>query len=457
MQETNQNPPIQPLESGLKKALKLPKDVAKSIVKGEPVKAVAQYWQNLGPGLTTGAADDDPSGIATYSQAGAKFGLGFLWLAAFTFPLMSMVQEMCARIGLVTGRGLAGNIKRSFPASVLYFCALALFFANTFNIGADLGAMAEALRLLYPNLNFGLIIVGFSALSLVLQIFLPYSAYAKYLKWLALVLFAYIFTALSIEFSLMEILKSAVIPNFPLNRDSLILVCGILGTTISPYLFFWQSSQEVEEEILAGKTTIKLRKSITEDHEIKRMRTDVWSGMFFSNLIMFFIIMTCGLVLNKSGITDIQTAGQAAKALEPLAGKHAFLLFTIGIIGTGLLAVPVLAGSAAYALSEARGWRQGLYRKYKGARKFYKAIIISILLGASLNFVGINPIKALIYSAVLNGLVAPFVLIMIVKISSDEKIMGKWVNKISTSVIGWIICIIMILAGTAALAAMMIR
>jgi len=457
VQETNQNPPIQPLESGLKKALKLPKDVAKSIVKGEPVKAVAQYWQNLGPGLTTGAADDDPSGIATYSQAGAKFGLGFLWLAAFTFPLMSMVQEMCARIGLVTGRGLAGNIKRSFPASVLYFCALALFFANTFNIGADLGAMAEALRLLYPNLNFGLIIVGFSALSLVLQIFLPYSAYAKYLKWLALVLFAYIFTALSIEFSLMEILKSAVIPNFPLNRDSLILVCGILGTTISPYLFFWQSSQEVEEEILAGKTTIKLRKSITEDHEIKRMRTDVWSGMFFSNLIMFFIIMTCGLVLNKSGITDIQTAGQAAKALEPLAGKHAFLLFTIGIIGTGLLAVPVLAGSAAYALSEARGWRQGLYRKYKGARKFYKAIIISILLGASLNFVGINPIKALIYSAVLNGLVAPFVLIMIVKISSDEKIMGKWVNKISTSVIGWIICIIMILAGTAALAAMMIR
>jgi NRAMP (natural resistance-associated macrophage protein)-like metal ion transporter len=457
VQETNQNPPIQPLESGLKKALKLPKDVAKSIIKGEPVKAVAQYWQNLGPGLTTGAADDDPSGIATYSQAGAKFGLGFLWLAAFTFPLMSMVQEMCARIGLVTGRGLAGNIKRSFPASVLYFCALALFFANTFNIGADLGAMAEALRLLYPNLNFGLIIVGFSALSLVLQIFLPYSAYAKYLKWLALVLFAYIFTALSIEFSLMEILKSAVIPNFPLNRDSLILVCGILGTTISPYLFFWQSSQEVEEEILAGKTTIKLRKSITEDHEIKRMRTDVWSGMFFSNLIMFFIIMTCGLVLNKSGITDIQTAGQAAKALEPLAGKHAFLLFTIGIIGTGLLAVPVLAGSAAYALSEARGWRQGLYRKYKGARKFYKAIIISILLGASLNFVGINPIKALIYSAVLNGLVAPFVLIMIVKISSDEKIMGKWVNKISTSVIGWIICIIMILAGTAALAAMMIR
>jgi NRAMP (natural resistance-associated macrophage protein)-like metal ion transporter len=457
VQETNQNPPIQPLESGLKKALKLPKDVAKSIVKGEPVKAVAQYWQNLGPGLTTGAADDDPSGIATYSQAGAKFGLGFLWLAAFTFPLMSMVQEMCARIGLVTGRGLAGNIKRSFPASVLYFCALALFFANTFNIGADLGAMAEALKLLYPSLNFGLIIVGFSALSLVLQIFLPYSAYAKYLKWLALVLFAYIFTALSIEFSLMEILKSAVIPNFPLNRDSLILVCGILGTTISPYLFFWQSSQEVEEEILAGKTTIKLRKSITEDHEIKRMRTDVWSGMFFSNLIMFFIIMTCGLVLNKSGITDIQTAGQAAKALEPLAGKHAFLLFTIGIIGTGLLAVPVLAGSAAYALSEARGWRQGLYRKYKGARKFYKAIIISILLGASLNFVGINPIKALIYSAVLNGLVAPFVLIMIVKISSDEKIMGKWVNKISTSVIGWIICIIMILAGTAALAAMMIR
>lgn len=456
MSETNEKQNIKPLESGLKKALKLPADVGKAIVQGKPIKAVAQYWENLGPGLTTGAADDDPSGIATYSQAGAKYGLGFLWMAAFTFPLMAMVQEMCARIGLVTGRGLAGNIKRHFPGGVLYLCAMALFFANTFNIGADLGAMAEALRLLYPSLSFGWIIAGFAALSLALQIYLPYAAYAKYLKWLALVLFAYIFSALSIEFSLKEVLRSAIIPNFPLNRDSLILICGILGTTISPYLFFWQSSQEVEEEILAGKTTIKLRKSITEQHEIKRMRTDVWSGMFFSNLIMFFIIMTCGLVLNKSGLTDIQTAGQAAKALEPLAGKYTFLLFTVGIIGTGLLAVPVLAGSAAYALSEARGWRQGLYRKYTGARKFYKAIIISMLLGASLNFIGINPIKALIYSAVLNGLVAPFVLVMIVKISSDKKIMGQWVNRAITSVFGWIICVVMILAGVAAVAAMIV-
>lgn len=456
MGEINQNYPVINKDTGLKRALKLPAEMVRSIAKGQPIKAVAQYWENLGPGLTTGAADDDPSGIATYSQAGAKFGLGFLWMAAVTFPLMSMVQEMCARIGLVTGRGLAGNIKRHFSSKVIYFSAFLLFFANTFNIGANLGAMAEASKLLYPQLNFYFLIIAFTILSLLLQIFLSYATYARYLKWLALVLFAYIFSALSIDFDLKEVAKAAIVPSISLNRDSLIILCAILGTTISPYLFFWQSSQEVEEEILAGKTTIKLRQTITDAQDIKKMRTDVWSGMFFSNLVMFFIILTCGIVLFKTGITNIETAAQAAEALKPLAGQKAYFLFTVGIIGTGLLAVPVLAGSAAYALAESFNWKQGLYRKFKAAKKFYYVIIFGMALGALINFFGLNPIKALIYSAVINGLVAPLVLVLIVKISSDKKIMGPWVNSRLTQIIGWITCILMIIAGTAAFAALIV-
>lgn len=442
--------------NGLKKVLKLPAGLAKKIARGQPVKAVAQYWENLGPGLTTGAADDDPSGIATYSQAGAKFGLNFLWAAPFTFPLMAVIQEMCARIGLVTGRGLAGNIKKHFPSRVMYVSALLLFFANTFNIGADLGAMAEAARLLVPAANFYLLVLGFAGASLLLQIFLPYSSYARYLKWLALVLFAYIFSALSLDFKWGDLLKAAFLPAFNFSRENIIMLCAILGTTISPYLFFWQSSQEVEEEILAGKTTIKMRRAVTESADIKRMRTDVWSGMFFSNLVMFFIILTCGIVLFKSGITGIETAGQAAQALRPLAGKGAYLLFTVGILGTGLLAVPVLAGSAAYALSESLSWRQGLYKKYRAAKKFYRVIILSMALGALMNFTGINPIKALIYSAVLNGLVSPVVLVLIVAISSNKKIMGKWANSPGISLAGWLICVLMIISGAAALAALIV-
>lgn len=435
--------------------LKLPGHIAQRIGKTAPVKTVAQYWENLGPGLTTGAADDDPSGIATYSQAGAKFGYGFLWAAIFTFPLMALVQEMCARIGLVTGRGLAGNIKRHFSKSALYFASLLLLFANIFNIGANLGAMADAVRLLWPGMNFYVLVVFFSVCCLLLQIFLSYASYARYLKWLALVLFAYIFSAIFIDFNLREVVLSTFVPRFELNSDYLIMLCAILGTTISPYLFFWQSSQEVEEEILEGKTTLKLRQHAAEPAQIKKMRTDVWSGMFLSNIVMFFIILTCGSVLNQNGIVNIETSSQAAEALRPLAGQWSYWLFTVGIIGTGLLAVPVLAGSGAYALAESLNWHQGLYRKFKAAKKFYYVIILSMIFGAGLNFLGLNPIKALVYSAVVNGIIAPVVLFFIVKIASNKKIMGPWANSRLRTGLGWATCIIMAISGFSAIWALL--
>lgn len=408
----------------------------------KPFKKAEDYWHLLGPGLITGAADDDPSGIATYSQTGSQYGFGFLWLSAFTFPLMAVVQEMCARIGMVTGRGLAANIRLHFPGWVLYACAGLLFFANTFNIGADLGAMAKAAQLLAPNLNFYLLVVLFSLSTLLMQIFISYGQYAKYLKWLALVLSAYILTALSLNLNWGEILKQTFWPNIIFSRESVFLVCGILGTTISPYLFFWQTSQEVEEEILQGKTTIKMREN-TSYEEIKKMKIDVWSGMLFSNLVMFFIILTCGAVLFQNGITQIQTAEQAALALKPLAGQYAFLLFSVGIIGIGLQAVPVLAGSASYAISEAVGWREGLYRKFRQAHAFYGIIIAAMTLGMLMNFLNLDPIKTLIYAAVLNGIIAPIVLVPIVYISSKSKIMGEHKNGWLSLALGIVTIILM--------------
>ena len=419
-------------------------------------KKAGQYWQMLGPGLTTGAADDDPSGIATYSQTGAQYGFGLLWLAAFTFPLMAVVQEMCARIGLVTGRGLAGNIKRHYPKKVLYTVTALLFLANTFNIGADLGAMAKAAQLLWPNFSFTLLIFFFTILSLVLQIFTSYKDYAKYLKWLALVLMSYVLTAFFVRVDWRAVLTSAFLPHLTFSPGQIFLVCGILGTTISPYLFFWQTSQEVEEEILQGKTTIKLRQTETTDLEVKKMRVDIWSGMFFSNLAMFFIILVCAATLFNAGLTNIQTAAEAATALRPLAGQYAFFLFAVGIIGVGLLAVPVLAGSASYALSESFGWKQGLCHKFKKARAFYGVIILSMVIGLILNFVGLDPIKALIYSAVANGIIAPVILVLIVHMSDNKKIMGVRKNGRAISALGWITCAVMILASVATIASLMI-
>jgi len=409
------------------------------------------YWHMLGPGLTTGASDDDPSGIATYSQTGAQFGFHFLWLAVWTFPLMAVVQEMCARIGLVTGRGLAHNIRVFFSRRVLYACTILLFAANTFNIGADLGAMAKGVQLLNPHLNFAFLVVGFAIFSLLLQIFTPYVRYAKYLKWLALILLSYILSAILAHLNWSEALKHSFIPSISFNKDTLLILCAILGTTISPYLFFWQTSQEVEEQILQGKTTVHQRQGYTDPAEVKSMRIDVWTGMFLSNIVMFFIIAACGAILFPHGITQITSAAQAAEALRPFAGNATYFLFAIGIIGTGLLAIPVLAGSSSYALAESFRWKEGLYRNLQQAYAFYGIIIISMLVGLGINFIGLDPIKALIYSAVANGVVAPIIILMIVIISSSKKVMGHWRNKPLVTCIGWAVFALMAGAGIGAI------
>ncbi len=441
----------------LEKTIKESKHLAKDVSKQSTFKSLRNYWKTLGPGLTTGAADDDPSGIATYSQTGAGYGFQLLWLAAFSFPLMAVVQEMCARIGLVTGRGLAANVRHHFPRWVLYLTTSLLVVANTFNIGADIGAMAEATQLLVKNLDFTALILGYAFICLALQIFTSYESYARYLKWLAFILVAYILSAISIKLNAGELLLHGFVPSLTFSKDQILLITAILGTTISPYLFFWQTSQEVEEEILEGKTSIKLRQSEVSSKMIHLMRIDVWSGMFFSNLVMFFIIAACAATLFAHGITNIESAADAAEALRPFAGDSAYLLFALGIIGTGLLAVPVLAGGVSYAISESLGWKYGLYRKLKEARAFYGVIIFSTLIGVSLNFLGLNPMKVLIYSAVANGLVSPVILALIVLLSSNEKVMGKRKNGKVIKIVGWTITFIMTLAGIATIASFVLK
>jgi len=428
-------------------------ELARNLPKAKAVKRTKEYWNVLGPGLTTGASDDDPSGIATYSQAGAQFGFQFLWMSVVTFPLMAVVQEMCARIGLVTGRGLAGNIRTHFSKRTLYICTLSLFAANAFNIGADLGAMAKGVQLLDHTANYTLLVIGFALLMLLLQIFMPYAKYAHYLKWMAMVLLAYIASALVAHLNWGHVLHKTISPSIHFDKEQLLLICAILGTTISPYLFFWQTSQEVELQILDGKKTIGERKG-SNKHELRAMRIDVWSGMLLSNLVMFFIIAACGAILFPAGITHIKTASDAAEALRPFAGNLTYGLFAVGIIGTGLLAIPVLAGSSSYAISEGLKWREGLYRNLKQAHAFYGTIIISVLVGLALNFVGLDPIKALIYAAILNGIVAPIVLTLIVLISANKKIMGEWVNARGVTAIGWLVVAIMTASGIGAIYAM---
>jgi len=433
----------------LDKTIDTSKKITEVFVSRKQINQARDYWKSLGPGLTTGAADDDPSGITTYSQAGAAYGFNFLWLAGFTFPLMSVVQEMCARIGLVTGRGLAANIRQYYPKWVLYIATLLLFSANTLNIGADLGAMAKATQLLFPDIRFTTLILGFTMITLALQIFTTYEKYAKYLKWLALVLLSYVFSALTVSIDWNEALQKAIIPTIVFSKDQIFLITAVLGTTISPYLFFWQTSQEVEEQILEGKTTLKLRREETSTREVRNMRMDVWSGMFLSNLVMFFIIAAAAATLFTHGITNITSAAEAAEALRPIAGERVYLLFALGIIGTGMLAVPILAGSASYALSESFGWKFGLYRRLREANAFYGVIIISTGIGLAINLLGFDSIKVLIYSAVFNGLIAPVVLILIVLISGNIKIMGRWVNGKITTFFGWLIVALMTLAGAA--------
>jgi NRAMP (natural resistance-associated macrophage protein)-like metal ion transporter len=409
-----------------------------------------EYINKVGPGVVTGAADDDPSGIATYSQAGAQFGTSLIWIAAWVYPLVANIQEMCARIALVTGRGLASNIKRNFSKEVLYVCTILLFIANTLNIGADLGAMAKTVQLLAPKFSFVFLVIFIGVAGLLLEVMVPYKKYARYLKWLAIAVFSYVLTGLIIHMDWSQLLHDGIIPQITFSKTQILLITGLLGTTISPYLFFWQTSEEIEEEISEGKTSIKARKG-TNHREIKEMRLDIWIGMFVTTIVMFFIIAVCANTLFINGITNINTAADAALALKPLAGRFAYILFAIGILGTGLLAVPVLAGSTAYAISESFGWKEGLYRKYKTAHAFYGVIAISIVVGIIINFIGIDPIKALIYSAIANGIVAPVMLVFIMKISSSKKIMGEYKNKPITKALGWIATTLMSITAIAAI------
>jgi NRAMP (natural resistance-associated macrophage protein)-like metal ion transporter len=439
----------------LDKTIETSEVIGHQLNSGKTLQKTKDYWHTLGPGLTTGAADDDPSGIATYSQTGAQYGFRLLWLALFVYPLAAVIQEMCGRIGIVTGRGLAGNIRLAFSHRILYTCTLLLFVANAINIGADLGAMAQGIQLVLPQANFMLLVTAFTIIMLSLQIFTPYERYAKYLKWLAMVLFAYVLSALFAHLDWGNVLRHAVIPQLSFNKDQLLLVCAILGTTISPYLFFWQTSQEVEEQIVHGNTTIRMRQQATSRPEIHGMRIDVWSGMLLSELIMFFIIAACGALLFPHGIMNIESSAQAAEALRPFAGNAAYFLFAVGIIGTGMLGIPVLAGSSSYAITESLKKQGGLSKRLSQAHTFYGVIIISMLVGLAMNFIGINPIKALIASAVVNGIVAPIIMVFIMLISSNRKIMGNWTNRPLSNIIGWGTTGLMAVAGIAAIVSLL--
>ncbi len=428
----------------------------KRMMNKKPLQLASEYFNTLGPGLTTGAADDDPSGIGTYSQTGAQFGFQLLWLSAFTFPFMAIVQEMCARIGLITGQGLAANIRKHHSRKVLYVITVLLFAANTLNIAADLGAMSASTKLLFPHINVSLVLIGLALISLLLQIFTTYASYARFLKYTALALLSYVFTAFAVHIDWADALHHTIVPSMTFSKEQIFLLCAILGTTISPYLFFWQTSQEVEEDILKGQKTIAQRVASVDQKGINRMRVDVWTGMFVSNLVMFFIIAACAATLHAAGITNIATADQAASAIRPFGGDLTYFFFALGIIGTGFLAVPVLAGSAAYAMSECFGWKQGLYRKLKQAYAFYGVIIVSMIIGILANFAHLDPIKGLIYSAVANGLVAPVVLFYIVRLSSNKKIMHSQRNHPFITACGWFITILMIVSGVAAIASMFV-
>jgi len=407
--------------------------------------AKALLWK-LGPGLITGAADDDPSGIATYSQVGAHFGYGMLWTMLFSFPLMAAIQEISARIGRVSGIGIAGNLRRHYPKPFLYGIVSLLLIANIFNIGADIGAMGAAAGLLIPGPP-GLFVVLAGCISLLLQILIPYTSYVKYLKWLTIALFAYVVTALYLHEPRWEAIRATFLPALSLHGGYFTALIAILGTTISPYLFFWQASEEVEEVTLnAGETPLKKAPEQAAVH-LQRIRFDTYLGMAFSNLIAFFIILTAAATLHAHGVQDIQTADQAALALEPMAGRFAFFLFALGIVGTGLLAVPVLAGSAAYGVSEAFQWTASLEKKPKHAKPFYVTIGIATLVGLLLNFLHLDPIKALFWSAVLNGIVAAPVMAFMMLLAQNARVMGQFTLPAYLRVAGWLATAVMVFAS----------
>jgi len=404
-----------------------------------------RFWKVLGPGLITGASDDDPSGIATYSQAGAAYGLSTLWTAIIAFPLMAAIQQMCAKIGLVTSQGLTGALKTNYPKPILYLMLLFSFPAIVMNIGADIAGMGAVGNLLFPQIDAMYFSIFFTILLLGLIIYLPYHKIAATLKFLCVVLLVYLIVPFLYKQDWLDIAKNTFIPNIQFNKEFVAVLVGILGTTISPYLFFWQASMEVEEMAHKKRHLIVNKRIITD------MKQDVDFGMSFSGVVMFFIILTTGTVLYKGGIHQIDTVEQAAAALKPLAGNFAYLLFAIGVIGTGLLAIPVLSGSLSYIISETFGWEKGLDKKFHEAKAFYLVMVISLILGLSLNYIGISPIKALIYTAILYGLTAPVLIAIILHISNNKKVMGNFTNSRFSNVLGFSALILMTVAALALL------
>lgn len=410
--------------------------------------------KSLGPGLITGAADDDPSGIATYSQAGAQFGFNTLWTLVLTYPFMVGIQLVSARIGRVTGHGLATNIRRAYSPWLLYFIVILLLVANVINIAADIAAMGEAARLVTGVGSAHMYSLGFGVLCLSLQVWLPYATYVRYLKWLTLGLLAYVGTVFAVKLPWLEVLRKTVWPDFTFTKESVGLIVAIFGTTISPYLFFWQASQEVEE-IRADVSTMALRKKPEQALvQLARIKVDTFVGMGFSNLVAYFIILTTAVTLGAHGVTNIQTSAQAAEALRPVAGEFAFLLFALGIIGTGMLAVPVLAGSAAYAVTESFKWANGLDLKAVEAQEFYGIIALATIGGMLLNFAPIDPIKALVLSAQINGVIAVPIMAVMMLLAHNKKLMGEFTLSRRHTIIGWLGVGVMLVAVVAMFATM---
>ena len=411
------------------------------------------FWEHLkehplarvGPGLITGVADDDPSGIATYSQAGAQFGLNMLWTMPLAFPLMAAIQSMCTNIGRVTGKGLAANIKTAFPPAVLQGVVLLLLVANTLNIAADVAAMGEVGELV-TGFNRHLMTLFFVFGTLLLQVFIPYHRYVVYLKWLTLSLLAYAAVLFTVHVPWGQVALRTVWPKFTPNSTAAAVIVGVFGTTISPYLFFWQASEEVEDMQEHGAAPL-VRDARAAGSELRRIRWDTWSGMFYSDIAAYFIILATAVTLNVAGITDINTAAQAASALRPLAGDFAYLLFALGILGVGLIGVPVLAGSAAYALCEAMDWTWGLERKASDARGFYGVIAISVLAGLVIQYSPISPMKALFWSAVINGVVAVPLMVVIILLVSKKAVMGEYTASWPLIILVWTATVVMGLAA----------
>jgi NRAMP (natural resistance-associated macrophage protein)-like metal ion transporter len=420
---------------------------AETFGKRPSVPKTSNFLLRLGPGVITGAADDDPSGIATYSQVGSQFGMGMLWTMLFSFPLMAAIQEICGRLGRITGAGIAANLRNHYPRSILYGIVMLLCAANVFNLGADISAMGAAAQLVCGgNLNAYALVFG--VFSLLFQIYLPYRRYVRYLKWLTVALFAYVAAAFTVHVPWGAAIRSTVIPSVSWKVDYWMGLVAVLGTTISPYLFFWQTSEEAEEVRIHRRQSPLRKKPNQANRQFRRIALDTRFGMALSNLIAFFVILTAAVTIhNSNSAGGIETAADAAKALEPLAGHFTFLLFALGIVGTGLLAVPVLAGSAAYAVSETFRWRASLESNPQRAPKFYLAITTAMVFGLGLNFLGLNPIKALYWSAVINGIVAVPLMIILMLMCDDGKIVGKFLLTPYLRVMGWTATGVMFLAS----------